>query len=744
MTKKKKQIPELLAPAGNLLAGITAFDAGADAVYAGLSKFNARERSENFSFNDMSCLIAYAHKNNRKVYVTLNTLIKEQELSEIVEFLAELARIRPDAVIVQDIGVLRIVREYFPDLEIHASTQMGLHNSAGLRVAKEMGVKRAILERQVTLDELKIMQKDSPIDLEVFVHGALCCSLSGQCLFSSWMGGWSGNRGKCKQPCRRRFYSTKGNGFFFSTQDLSTLDLVHNFKELGVASLKIEGRLRKPDYIRNAVAAYRMLLDSKEKPDRKLLGEARKILSGTYGRRWSHGFYSEDSSKNVIKHDTPGAAGLLCGKVEHTEDKGFGFKTSHRLYLGDRLRVQPSSGDEGPALTVTRMSVEGRQSMKATIGQECFISCDKEIPMSGLVYKIGENYDDMQGKLANLPELRSALDLQVIITSKEIQVAILNVECDVWKHHLLAQPAKKHPLLPEKVVTEFMASRSEELRAGNIHADIDGDYFVPASELKAVRREFWDWVLANIKLEDIFDNNIKALAKFQKDYTNIKKTETKAAELPETIVMGVNTKLPGKRRAIKAYHISSMNRMTDEVILPDFCPEEFLDNLRKMIKDAYERKIRRFRVTSLFAFDLLKEYDDIQICTGFPLPVCNSMAVKELADHGVFKTQGWIELEREALTDLIEKSVLPMEIYRYGRPPLLATRAYIASQGEIKDARNNHFVVKEDKRTHIAKLYSKNVFSIPRVPESADYYDLSNANWNARDIEDFNFENTLM
>ncbi|MCK4983561.1 MAG: U32 family peptidase, partial [Victivallaceae bacterium] len=241
MTKKVKKIPELLAPAGNLLAGITAFDAGADAVYAGLSKFNARERSENFSFNDMSCLIAYAHKNSRKVYVTLNTLIKEMELPEIVEFIAELGRIRPDAVIVQDLGVLRIIREYFPDLEIHASTQMGFHNSAGLRVAANLGAKRVILERQITLDELKIMQNDSPVDLEVFVHGALCCSLSGQCLFSSWLGGWSGNRGKCKQPCRRRFYSSKGNGFFFSTQDLSTLDLVHNFKQMGIASLKIEG-----------------------------------------------------------------------------------------------------------------------------------------------------------------------------------------------------------------------------------------------------------------------------------------------------------------------------------------------------------------------------------------------------------------------------------------------------------------------------------------------------------------------
>ena len=744
MNKKRKNLPELLAPAGNLLAGITALDAGADAVYGGLSKFNARERSENFTFNDMSCLIAYAHKNSRKVYVTLNTLLKEQELPELVEMLSELGRLRPDAVIVQDIGVMRIIREYFPDMEIHASTQMGIHNSAGLKIAEKMGIKRVILERQVTLEELKTMQTDSPLDLEIFVHGALCCSLSGQCLFSSWLGGWSGNRGKCKQPCRRRFFGSKGNGFFFSTQDLSTLDLVHNFKEMGVASLKIEGRLRKPDYIQNAVAAYRMLLDAEEKPNRKLLGEARKILSGTYGRKWSHGFYSDESSKTLIKHDSPGAAGLLCGRVEVADDKGFGFKTANRLHLGDRLRVQPTTGDEGPALTITKMSVAGRQTMKAINGQECFIFCDKEIPMRGLVYKIGENYNDMQGRLANLPEMRSALDLELMVSATEIQVTFLNVDCPVWKHPLLAQPAKTHALNAERVISEFTATRSEDLRAGNIHVDIDGEYFVPASELKTVRRAFWDWALENVNIDNIYNSNVKTLAKFQKDYQEIKKTEVKAGELPETIVMGVNTKLPGKRRAIKAYPIASTNRMTDEAILPSFCPEQHIESLRRMIKDAYERKIRRFRVTSLFALELLKEYDNIQICTGFPLPVCNSMAVKELADYKVEKIQGWIELERDALTALIEKSVLPVEIYRYGRPPLLATRAYISTQGEIKDARSNSFEVREDKRTHIASVYPTNVFSIPRIPESADYYDLSNANWNARDIEDFNFNNTLM
>ena len=513
---------------------------------------------------------------------------------------------------------------------------------------------------------------------------------------------------------------------------------------MGIASLKIEGRLRKPDYIRNAVAAYRMLLDTEGAPDRKLLGEARKILSSTYGRKWSHGFYSAQSAKGLIKHDAQGAAGLLCGRVGFTDEKGFGFKTAHRLYLGDRLRVQPANGDEGPAMTLTRMSVDGRQSMKATQGQDCFIFCDKEIPFNGLVYKIGENYDEMQGKLASLPELRSALDLHIELNQTEMQVEILNADSPVWKQPILAQPAKTRPLVPERVVMEFTASCSEELRAGSIRVDIDGEYFVPASELKRVRREFWDWVLANLDQSSIFNSNVMAMERFRKDYLAIRKTDIDAAQLPETIVMGPNTRLPGKRSAIKAYPISDMNRMTDEVILPSFCPEPYLNSLRRMIQDAYERKIRRFRVTGLFALDLLKEYADIQVCTGFPLPICNSMAIQELVDFGVNKIQGWVELEQDALLALVSKSVLPVEIYRYGRPPLLSTRAYIPVKDEIKDARDNYFVVKEDRRTHIANVYPKNVFSIPRLPGTADYYDLSNANWGAREIEDFNFRNALM
>ena len=175
----KKQLPELLAPAGTPASALAAFDAGADAVYAGLNKFNAREREENFDADTMAKIVDYAHRNRKKVYVTLNTLIKECELPEIVEMLAALKEISPDALLVQDLGVLRIAREYFPSLELHGSTQMGFHNSAGIAIAKQLGLKRVVLERQVTMEELRKIRSKTDLEIEVFVHGALCCSLSG-------------------------------------------------------------------------------------------------------------------------------------------------------------------------------------------------------------------------------------------------------------------------------------------------------------------------------------------------------------------------------------------------------------------------------------------------------------------------------------------------------------------------------------------------------------------------------------
>ncbi|QSH41092.1 U32 family peptidase [Lentisphaerota bacterium ZTH] len=743
MNKNTEKKPELLAPAGNLAAGITAFDCGADAVYAGLSKFNARERTENFSINDMSRLIAYARRGNRKVYITLNTLIKERELPEAAALLSELNSLRPDAVIVQDIGVLRMLREYFPNLDIHASTQMGLHNSPGINLVERLGAKRVILERQVKLDEIKLIQQKTKAELEVFIHGALCCSLSGQCLFSSWLGGWSGNRGKCKQPCRRRFFGKKGNGFFFSTQDLATLELIPAFKEMGIASLKIEGRLRKPDYVKNAVTAYRLALDAPEL-DRKTLGEARKILSNTFGRKWSLGFYTAKSMKKLIKHDVFGAAGMLIGKVDDIERNGFTFKVKRRLHLGDRIRVQPVTGDEGPALTVTKLKANGKLTTTAKPGQECFIYCDKDMPFGGLIYKIGENYDELSSKLSNLPEERTSIDLLIDVNDAKIKVETTNAACPVWERDVELLPPKKQFLVPERLVTDFTASRSDRLQAGIIRANISGKWFLPASELKKIRREFWEWAETNILPQDIFSSGLTGMERFRKDYQALKKAEIVPGSIPETIMLHRSNELPKNRRAVKAFSIFELNRHSEEAVLPSFCPEDKLDSLHRMIEDALERGIRKFRVTSLFGFEVLKDYKDIKVTSSFPLPVCNTQAVLQLQELGAEKIQAWLELAKTNIEKLIAKSPVPIEIYRYGRPPILGTRADLPVEGDIRDSRDNKFRVVCNRFTGEYFVYPKQVFTIPRLPGSVDFYDLSNASWSEKYTSEFNFRAGLM
>ncbi|MCD6396691.1 MAG: U32 family peptidase, partial [Spirochaetaceae bacterium] len=340
------KIPELLAPAGDADCAFAAFDNGADAIYAGLPKFSARDKSNNFTVTEMSKISAYAKKYNKKVYLALNTLVKEAELEEIFNYLSEVSKIGIDAIIVQDIGIVWMIKQFFPNMIIHGSTQMGIHNSAGIEAAERMGLSRVILERQVTIKELELIIKNSNLEVEVFAHGALCSSLSGNCLFSSSIGGWSGNRGRCKQPCRRRYYSKDGkNGFFFSPDDLYTLDLIPELIGAGVSSIKIEGRLKKADYVKRAVTAYRMAIDSygNSKNDGKIspniIGQAKMILSGSPGRKWSSGFYTEESMESLINYKSSGVSGMLSAEVIGSSPRGFTLHITRAIIKGETCRL---------------------------------------------------------------------------------------------------------------------------------------------------------------------------------------------------------------------------------------------------------------------------------------------------------------------------------------------------------------------------------------------------------------------
>ncbi len=256
--RRKEKLPELLAPAGNFEALLAAVEGGADAVYVGGKRFGARAYAKNFDIEELERATVYCHLHGVKLYVTVNTLILDLEMKELVEYAAELWRIGVDALIIADLGAVSEIRKYVPELELHASTQMSVHNSLGADAAYDMGASRVVLARELSLDNIKKVTEVSKAETEVFLHGALCVCHSGQCLFSSMVGGRSGNRGECAQPCRLPYNNGK---YPLSLRDLSLAEHIKELVDSGVASLKIEGRMKSAGYVYTVTSIYRKLLD---------------------------------------------------------------------------------------------------------------------------------------------------------------------------------------------------------------------------------------------------------------------------------------------------------------------------------------------------------------------------------------------------------------------------------------------------------------------------------------------------
>ena len=271
--KRSGRLPELLSPAGDFECLVAAIEAGADAVYVGGKSYSARAYAKNFDLDELRRAARYCHLHGAKLYVTLNTLLYNEEISGAVDFARDLYRIGIDALIVADLGLVSILREAVPNLELHASTQMSVHNSLGADVAYSEGCKRVVLARELSREDMARVTEKCLAEVEVFLHGALCVCHSGQCLFSSLVGGRSGNRGECAQPCRLPY---NGGGYPLSLRDLSLAGHIPELIDMGVASLKIEGRMKSPDYVYTVTSIYRRLLDENRRATDE---EARELMS---------------------------------------------------------------------------------------------------------------------------------------------------------------------------------------------------------------------------------------------------------------------------------------------------------------------------------------------------------------------------------------------------------------------------------------------------------------------------------
>ena len=346
---------EVLAPAGNEEAFFAAVSAGADAVYVGLKDFSARAKAKNFSVTQLFQLCNYAKQNDIKVFVAINTLFQQQDVNKVFNTLQQLNSVSIDGLIVQDLSLIKIVKKYFPNLNLHASTQLCIHNSYGVKQAERLGFKRVVLSRELSIKQIKQIKKQSNIELEIFCHGALCFCVSGLCLFSSFIGGYSGNRGLCTQPCRRLWNIDNKRGYFFSPKDLQLAQYVQQLKDIGITSLKIEGRMKNADYVYKTVKAYKLLADSTTDNFKENLLKAQEILKYDYARTKTTCNFI-DKNENIFEPNKSKSLGLYIGKIENKTDNSFCLDLPFEINIGDILRIVDLKKDKSQLLKVSEVN----------------------------------------------------------------------------------------------------------------------------------------------------------------------------------------------------------------------------------------------------------------------------------------------------------------------------------------------------------------------------------------------------
>lgn len=318
---------ELLAPAGNIESLDAAIGEGADAVYLGLKSFNARLRTSNFAWNQFEAAVDSVHRQGKKIYVTVNTVCEERETERLYRLLSYLNKVGPDGLIVQDYAVIRMCQEFFPNLELHASTQMNVESAAAANLLGKEGLKRVVVARELGLEEIRSIKQNSNVQIEMFVHGALCVSESGLCLFSSFLGGKSANRGMCTQACRR-FYTADvpgglKQGYYFSPCDMQLIDQIPELVEIGVDSFKIEGRMKSAEYVGSVVAAYRYVIDHWKEDKKGAIATGKRLLASDFARSkttYWYGFknHSEgvnNAGKAILNPNQAGGTGIYLGQV---------------------------------------------------------------------------------------------------------------------------------------------------------------------------------------------------------------------------------------------------------------------------------------------------------------------------------------------------------------------------------------------------------------------------------------------
>lgn len=509
---------ELLAPAGSMESLYAAVQSGADAVYLGGDKFSARAYASNFDKENIKKAVDYCHLYGVKVYVTINILLKDSEMKEALRYAEFLYNSGVDSLIIQDIGFAYCIKKLIQDFEIHASTQMTVHNAEGAKFLNDIGFKRIVLSRELSLKEIEYISKDLNIETEIFIHGALCVCYSGQCLMSSLIGGRSGNRGRCAQPCRLPYTiideknKREKNGYLLSPKDMCTLENIRDIIDSGTTSLKIEGRMKRPEYVAGVVSAYRKAIDLATglKDDSDLSAEKKKLLQLFNREGFSKAYLYGNVGRDMMAYSFPKNTGILLGKV----NKDLSVLLKEDISLKDGIRY----GDDG--FTVSKIIKNNNEVKEAKRGDIVTLK-PSHFKSGNMLYKTSDSrlFKELQDTYNNPFERKINLSLNVEFKLNEtMKVSTCYNNKNYSVQGSVVQKAIKKPISMEELKKHLGKSGDTPFKFSNIHFETYEAGFLPVSEINEVRRKLVEQIerklldtreKVEVNLNKIFHENIK-------------------------------------------------------------------------------------------------------------------------------------------------------------------------------------------------------------------------------------------
>ena len=586
--------PELLSPAGDLKSLKAAVNAGADSIYIGGKMYSARASASNFDLDEIKEALDYCLLRGVKLFVTVNTLYKQNEIGEVVKFIAKLYEMGVTALIVQDIGLSRIIKESFPDIKLHASTQMTAHSLDDVKFLERLSFDRIVLSRELSLAEIKEIKENTNVQIETFIHGALCISYSGACLMSSMIGGRSGNRGRCAQPCRRR-YELECDGarienkdkYILSLKDICTVDIVGELIEAGIDSFKIEGRMKKPEYVAGVTAVYRKYIDSAPSPltPPPHQGRGTKAPLPKWERGWgegtdkqtlaqlfnrgnfSEGYYHTTKSKDMMSMKSPKNQGVLIGEIigYEAKNKDCIIKAKLDLAKGDGIVISTRNGDEvnrtlaQPVLANT--TFKQYLEDKVDIGSKVYRIYDAKLEND---LKAFYEKDTKKHKINMKAELRRNEQLKLTIYDKE---NIVSVNGDI------VEVATNNPTSEEKIKEQLSKIGNTPFEIEDISIESHLNIYINISKINEARRTaialFTEKILSTYRREaqKYISDNISEVKRFE--------CEKKITVLVKNLTQ----------------FLAAIESQAARIYVDIF---EFNDDMESMIENAHEKGIQVF------------------------------------------------------------------------------------------------------------------------------------------------------